>query len=225
MLRPYVPDGISPETICQQKGNICCMSYNPDRYHRRSIRLKSYDYSQTGAYFVTICALDRECVFGEIADGQMRLNPLGEIVQACWHCLPQHFWYLELDAFVIMPNHVHGIIELNGVGAQHAAPLPGGLRPNVPPGSLGAIVRSFKSAVSKQINESRGAPGTPIWQRNYYEHIIRNEDELRRICQYIVDNPAQWVLDRENPANPAVGAQHAAPLRGDIDDLLGAIRP
>jgi REP element-mobilizing transposase RayT len=197
------------------------MSYNPDKYHRRSTRLKGYDYSQTGAYFVTVCSLERGFVFGKIAEGQMRLNPLGEIVQACWRCLPQHFWHLELDAFVLMPNHVHGIIVFNGVGAQHAAPLPH----NVTPGSLGAIVRSFKSAATKRINDGRGTPGAPIWQRNYYEHIVRNEDELHRIRQYIVNNPLQWALDRENPANPAAGAQHAAPLRDDIDDLLGGIRP
>ncbi len=224
MLRPYVPDGISPETICQQRGDICCMSYNPGRYHRRSIRLKSYDYSQTGAYFVTVCTLDRECVFGEIADGQMRLNPLGEIVQACWRSLPQHFSHLELDVIVIMPNHVHGIIVLNGVGAQHAAPLHRHPHTNVPPGSLGAIVRSFKSAASKQINELRTPPGTPLWQRNYYEQIVRNADELHSIRQYIVNNPLQWALDRENPAVAGVGAQHAAPLRDDIDDLLGGTR-
>jgi REP element-mobilizing transposase RayT len=196
-----------------------------DKHRRRSIRLQGYDYSQAGAYFVTVSTHDKECLFGEIADGEIKLNAFGEVAQASWYELPQHFSYLGLDVFVIMPNHVHGIIVLNGVGAQHAAPPRGGLRPNVQAGSLGAVVRSFKSAVSKQINELQGTPGMPVWQRNYYEHVIRNAEELHRIRQYIVNNPLQWALDRENPAVAGVGAQHAAPLRDDIDDLLGGIWP
>jgi len=212
-------------TTFQQKANICRVSYNPHRHHRRSIRLKGYDYSQAGGYFVTVCSQNRDCVFGEIADGQIRLNVFGEIVQACWYDLPRHHSRVELDAFVIMPNHVHGIIVLKGVGAQHAAVIQGHAQTNVPPDTLGAIVRSFKSAVTKQINELQGTPGTLMWQRNYYEHTIRNSEELGRIRQYIVNNPAQWALDRENPAVAGVGAQHAAPLRDDINDLLSGIQP
>lgn len=94
-----------------------------DKYRRRSIRLKGYDYSQTGSYFVTVCSWNRECMFGDIIDDQMKLRAFGEIVQACWYDLPRHHSQVGLDAFVVMPNHVHGVVVLQGLGAQHAAPL------------------------------------------------------------------------------------------------------
>jgi putative transposase len=189
------------------------MSYDPSKSHRHSIRLRGYDYTQAGAYFVTIVARNRECLFGEVVGGEMRVNACGEIVVACWDALPMHFPAVELDAFVVMPNHVHGIILIGGestdygrggvsgtpVGAQHAAPLPDLSHHNVDPGSLGAIVRSFKSGATKRINEMRGAPGAPVWQRNYFEHIIRNEKSLNAIRGYIVGNPGNWAHDEENP--------------------------
>ncbi len=182
------------------------MTYNPDIHHRRSIRLRDYDYSSAGAYFVTIHAGNREGLFGSVTDGDMRLNNFGVVVDECWRAIPTHFPSVELDEFVTMPNHFHGIIILDvpskPVGAQHAAPqftTPG--HANVMSGSLGAIVRSFKSAASKRINEIRNDPGGPVWQRNYYERIIRNDHELERIREYIVNNPLQWDDDSDNPMN------------------------
>ena len=166
--------------------------YNPEKRHRRSIRLRGWDYTRSGAYFVTICAHNGECLF---EDPMLR-----RVVETMWRHIPCHFPHVRLDEFVVMPNHVHGIIWIvdKPVGAQHAAPLQAG-HTNVAPGSLSAIVRSFKSAVTKRINEIRNTPGAPVWQRNYYEHIVRSEDELRRIREYIHLNPLKWELDRENP--------------------------
>ena len=177
------------------------MCYDPERHHRRSIRLKGYDYTQPGAYFVTICTYDRRCLFGRIVDGAMRLNLFGKIVRDEWFKTSQVRQNVVLypHEFVVMPNHIHGIIRIVGnlVGAQRrCAPT---CRINVTPGSLGAIVRAFKSATTRRINQIRNTLGQPVWQRDYYEHIIRNEDELDRIRGYIVDNPPRWHLDRENP--------------------------
>jgi REP element-mobilizing transposase RayT len=169
---------------------------------RRSIRLPAYDYTRLGSYFVTICARDGECLFGKIIKNRMALSEMGQIVADCWHQIPAHFPHVELDVFVVMPNHVHGILMI--VRATHASPLPqtqtSSLRPCGPrKGSLGAIVGSFKSAVTRHINQSRNTSGNSVWQRNYYEHAIRNEIALNRIRDYIQTNPTRWALDRENP--------------------------
>ncbi|MDO8750717.1 MAG: transposase [Dehalococcoidia bacterium] len=173
-----------------------------ESHHRRSIRLPKYDYSLPGAYFITICTFQRLPLFGEIANGEMRLTPHGHAAQDCWRSLADHFSIVTLDAFVVMPNHVHGVLLLTSVGAQHAAPLPQQpSKPHVAPHSLGAFVRGFKSAVTREVNALRQFPGVPVWQRNYYEHIIRDDDELNRIRQYIIDNPSKWNEDENNPAN------------------------
>ncbi len=188
------------------------MRYDPQKHHRRSIRLKGYDYTQAGAYFITIVTKDRACLFGEVVEDDMRLSPMGIIVQECWLAIPDHFPHAVLDEFVVMPNHVHGIIVLNEtekVGARHATPRPPAAPrpPAVPrpeqfgkpvPGSIPTIVRSFKSAATKCINEYRGTPGAPVWQHNYYEHIIRTEESLNCIREYILTNPLRWHLDRQN---------------------------
>jgi putative transposase len=161
-----------------------------------------------------MCTHQREDLFGEIVEGVMRLNEFGHIVVECWEAIPRHFPHVECDAFVVMPNHIHGIVVIVDapkpgnstsdvpVGAQHAAPLQttnrSNSRPNVAPGSLGAIVRSFKSAVTKRTNRLRQVEGAPVWQRNYYERIIRNERELNAYRDYILNNPAQWEFDRDN---------------------------
>ena len=203
------------------------MKYNPNIHHRRSIRLKGYDYSQPGAYFITICTANRACLFGEVVDGNMQLNPMGHIARQCWLAIPDHFPNTALDEFIIMPNHVHGIIwivekpnvENNDandaivgathaiVGATHASPLrknAPNANPNPPRGpkrqSICAIVGSYKSAVTKRINERRNTPGATVWQRNYYEHVIRNDESLNRIRQYLLENSIRWHLDQENPA-------------------------
>jgi len=175
------------------------MKYDPARHHRRSIRLKGYDYTQAGAYFVTICTQDRMCLFGEIVDGEMRLNDAGEIVAWTWHDMPNHISNVQLDAFVVMPNHVHGIIVITdpvvavvvGAGSEPAPTKSYGLP---------EIVRQFKTFSARRINDLRGTQGTPVWQRNYYEHIIRDEESLNRIREYILNNPSRWEMDQENPS-------------------------
>jgi len=188
------------------------VTHAPPLHRRRSIRLKGYDYTRAGAYFVTICTKDRACLFGDVAAGVMRLNQMGHIVRQCWLAIPDHVPHVLLDEFVVMPNHVHGIIVIvstDTVGAthasppQHASPLQNHDTPTRPRGpqrqSVGSIVGSFKSAATKRINEQRGTPGAPVWQRDYFEHIIRNDESLNRIREYILNNTLQWALDRENP--------------------------
>ena len=205
------------------------MPYNPNIHHRHSIRLKGYDYTQQGAYFVTICTHQRNCLFGEIVDGEMKLNTNGEIARGSWLSIPRHFQNVELDEFVIMPNHLHGIIlivnnaevefsEVEGealaisndqnqqnLSRQCFAPTVNtgetikinGTKPQ----SLAAIIQNYKSVSTRQINRINKAQGSVIWQRNYYEHIIRDEEALNNIRQYIFNNPINWVEDKENPAN------------------------
>ncbi len=182
------------------------MKYDPDKYHRRSIRLKGYDYSEAGAYFVTICTQGRECLFGDIVDGEMRLNDHGEIIEKYWEDLSTHYSCIESDEFVIMPNHFHGIIVI--VGAQFIAPFDcDTINQNKKQGAInraptvGEIVRAFKARCTHAINHIRTTPGTSLWQCNYYEHIIRNEEEINRIRKYISENPAKWTEDENNPAN------------------------
>jgi putative transposase len=175
------------------------MTYNSEIHHRRSIRLKGYDYSQAGAYFLTVCSWNKECLFGEIKDGEILLNEYGEIGMKCWDTIPDHFPHFKTDEFIIMPNHVHGIVFM--VGARHAVPLQTIAEQFAKPvpGSLPTMIRSFKSSVTKQINQIRNTPGTPVWQRNYYEHIIRDDRELQAIREYIRYNPLKWNEDEENP--------------------------
>jgi REP element-mobilizing transposase RayT len=167
---------------------------------RKRLRLADYDYSEVGAYFVTMCAKDREHLFGEISNGVMCLNMFGETVQECWNSLPKHYSLMELDAFVVMPNHVHGIIVIvDPVGSIHESTLPKTIverRAMLLP----KIVGRFKMNSAKRINERRGTPGVPVWQRNYFEHIIRNDKSLHRIREYIAANPQRWQYDNENVA-------------------------
>jgi REP-associated tyrosine transposase len=193
-----------------------------ERGRRRSIRLRGYDYSQVGAYFVTICTEDRECVLGEVVAGEMRRNDAGAIALAVWSDLPRHYTHVQVDAFVAMPNHVHGIIVLTddvdadvGVGAVGAGlkpartepaptePAPTEPAPTEPAPTerrhgLPEVVRAFKTFSARGINELRGTPGVRVWQRNYYEHIIRSAASLEQIRTYIETNPERWLLDREN---------------------------
>ncbi len=171
------------------------MRFNLDRHHRRSIRLPGYDYSQPGAYFVTIVTQAREALFGEVVEGQMLLSTYGEIVQGEWLRTSQIRREIEQDEFIVMPNHLHGIVvirEGEPVGAHGHAPL------HRAPRSLGTLVGGFKSAVTRRINEIRHTPRVLVWQRNYYEHVIRGERDLAAVRQYIADNPAKWARDPEN---------------------------
>lgn len=177
------------------------------RRNRRSIRLRGYDYSRAGAYFVTICAQHRKCLFGDIVDGKLVFNENGQIVLSVWHGLTNHYSHVELDAFVVMPNHVHGIIVLHDDNIGGGGGVGAGFKPaptvkptrTVKRHVLSEIIRGFKTFSARRINEMRESPGTPVWQRNYYEHIIRNDGELNRIREYIENNPTNWETDRENP--------------------------
>ncbi|MGB7442547.1 MAG: transposase [Coleofasciculaceae cyanobacterium] len=201
------------------------MKFNPEKHHRRSIRLKGYDYTQPGAYFITICTYQRQYLFGEIIAGTMHLNLTGQIVQTCWKNLSKHFPFIELDAFTIMPNHLHGIIiiaetkpNLNtNVGEKHlrpnilnqsennsanASPFTDKLPPKgTQPQSLGAIIQNFKSTSTRKNNRINKNSGKILWQRNYYEQIIRGDEQsLHHIQQYITDNSQNWREDKENLA-------------------------
>jgi putative transposase len=150
----------------------------PESRSRRSIRLRGYDYALAGAYFVTIVTRDRQCLFGDIVDGQTRLNLWGKIAQDEWQKSAQIRKEIELDTFVVMPNHIHGIIVITDAPGRPTGRSP--LQSGPTKRSLGAFVGGFKSAITKRIGELRGLPRTPVWQRNYYEHVIRNEGSLHR---------------------------------------------
>ena len=185
---------------------------NPMQHRRRSIRLPGYDYVQPGAYFVTICTHKYAPLFGQVIEEKIVLNAYGEIVREEWLHTAELRDNIELDAFVVMPNHTHGIIIIiDNVGATRWVAPDEDQQPNLrashrlaptnrqrgpKSGSLGAIIGQLKSVATKRINSVRGTPGAPVWQRNYYEHIIRTADALDRIREYITDNPARWAEDR-----------------------------
>ena len=178
----------------ETRSYVDLMGLNSDFHSRRSPRLEGYDYSLNGAYFVTICAHNHASLFGEILNGEMRLNNLGEIVKTSLLDLPCHYRHIDLDTFSIMPNHIHVLISFPGVGA--------GLRParnaKEMPQGLPEIIRALKSFSSRGINQICKTPGNQVWQRGYYEHIVRKEDDLNRIREYIEYNPARWAEDEEN---------------------------
>lgn len=169
------------------------MKFDHNVHNRHSIRLKGYDYVQAGGYYVTLVTLWRECLFGEVIDGEMRLSPLGQIVDECWQSIPKHFPDVELGACVVMPNHIHGIIIIHENDEVVKTP------PVPKRGSLGAILGTTKMAVTRRAK--RDLKSGNIWQRNYYEHIIRDQADWEHISAYIADNPLNWVDDQENPAN------------------------
>jgi putative transposase len=200
----------------------------PEESGRRSIRLRGYDYSQVGGYYITIVSSGRECLFGEVVEGNIVLNRFGQIAKTQWERLPRRFHHIELGEFVVMPNHIHGIIYIvdgrgTAVGGRGTAELgeafdyesirraPTGdeTTRHAPtteqfgkpiPGSIPTIIRSYKSAVALRVNLSRQTRDNPVWQRNYYEHVIRNQADYERIAGYILDNPVNWNQDDENPA-------------------------
>jgi REP element-mobilizing transposase RayT len=216
------------------------MKYDPGIHHRRSIRFRGYDYSQPGAYFVTLCTHEKKHLFGEIVEGEMKLNESGEMLRVFWNHLPRRYSDVQLDSFVVMPNHIHGIVV---VGAIRESPL----QKTDDPRDVGAIhelprdereqegrfvnrpyqkraihesplrrrmllpkaIGYFKMKTARRINELCGTRGAPVWQRNYYEHIVRNEDELGKIREYIATNPLRWLADPEN-----------AEREGDLPDML-----
>jgi putative transposase len=195
--------------------------------NRKSIRLKGYHYSQPGHYFITICTHQRAHLFGKITRGKMVLNAMGVVADECWRAVPDHYPNVRLDEFVVMPNHVHGVLQIGEtVGAIQESP------PNVGANAHGAIrelplqdrrnmtlvkiIGRFKMNSAKQINILRQMIGVPVWQRNYYEHIVRDDGALNKIRQYIRNNPAQWAEDDYNTV--AVRAIHELPLRMPLKD-------
>ena len=181
------------------------MKYNPEIHHRRSIRLKGYDYTQPGAYFVTICTYHRDQIFGEVINGEMKLSVLGEIVYQEWFRSAEIRKEIQIfeDEMAVMPNHVHGINWIvESVGADGVRPTKQDARRaslRRAPRSLGSFIAGFKASVTSRAGRELHMTG--IWQRNYYEHIIRNDHELNNIRWYIVNNPLNWQLDRDNAQN------------------------
>jgi REP element-mobilizing transposase RayT len=194
------------------------MPYDPKIHRRRSIRLRGYDYSQPGKYSVTICTQNKEHLFGQVVEGEMHRNELGEYVALCWEWLAGQYSYVNLDEWTVMPNHLHGIIVItDGRGASRSAPTKtgvvdqgasrtaptktgvvdqGGSRTApVKRKTLGRLVGAFKTVSTDRFNEMHGTPGAQLWQRDFYDHIIRNEDELNKIREYIRTNPLQWDTD------------------------------
>jgi putative transposase len=195
------------------------------RHHRRSIRLKGYDYTRAGAYFITIVAQHRRCLFGEIVDGTMRRNDAGDMVQRVWDAIPEHYPGTDIDTFALMPNHFHAIIVLVGAaprGRPHDddQTMAGQARGPAPTDtvvatggalSLGDVVHRFKSMTTQRYADGVRQSGWPpfpvhLWQRNYFEHIIRDEASLHRIREYIAMNPLRWAEDPENPERPGAPA-------------------
>ena len=204
---------------------------NPRAHPRHSIRLSGYDYRLPGAYFITIVSWHRERLFGEVVEGNLKLNSIGMIIEKEWRRLVNYFPYIKLDTFVVMPNHFHGIILIevdykaivratrlsasntrgtNEILADQMIDNLGGSpqqarRPHGPPtNSLGAMIGQFKSRATKRIWTLPGMNRHPIWQRNYYEHIIRNEQEYQRIVQYIESNPLHWQEDQLHSFLPGI---------------------
>lgn len=212
------------------------MPYDPFKHHRRSIRLKGYDYSQAGAYFVTMCTQNRECLFGEIVNGEMQLNDAGAMIVKWWDKLSSKFPTFDPDAFVVMPNHIHCIVIITDVGAIDGVTVDVGVplrgRPDdgqigqphraapTDKPTLGDIIDWFKTmATNEYIRGVKQLGWKPfdkkVFQRNYYEHIVRNERELNAIREYIQNNPANWAADMDNLKNVR---QLSAPKI--IDDYL-----
>ena len=171
------------------------------KYRIESTRLKDYDYSRNGAYFVTICTKNSRHLFGSIVDQKLIPNRQAEVVTECWLDLPAHYTNCVLDKFIIMPNHVHGIIIMDNEIVET------GLKPVSTAGrvaksySLSEIIRGFKTFSARKINEYQNTRGKAFWQSRFFDHIIRNREELKRIRQYIIENPLKWELEKNNHEN------------------------
>jgi len=221
------------------------MKYNPEIHHRRSIRLKGYDYTQPGAYFVTFCTYQRDEIFGSVINGEMKLSALGEIVRTEWLRSAEIRKEIQIfdDEFIIMPNHLHGINWIVNVGADGVRPDSGaqpnnGRMPSAPtqnqdahraslrrvPRSLGSFIAGFKASVTSRARRELNMTG--IWQRNYYEHVIRNDRELHNIRWYIINNPLNWQLDRDNAQNTRKLSppEQVDEYIKDIEDLILKIK-
>ncbi len=176
------------------------MAYDPKKHHRHSIRLRNYDYASAGAYYVTICSFRRECLLGDVVDGNMVLNSYGHLAAAVWLWLEDRYPYVRLDAWVLMPNHMHGVLVILADAEQDGRRGGSRTAPTHQRKSLGRLVGAFKTVSTKHINILRDTPGMPVWQRNYHERVIRNGAELQRIRAYIGMNPARWPEDDNHPS-------------------------
>jgi len=173
------------------------MAYNPEIHHRQAIRLKNYDYSQAGAYFITICTKQKQCIFGDIKNGQMRFNHLGSIADQYWQEIPQHFPNITLDVYVIMPNHLHGILWIIESSQNANKNRKFG---NIVSTSISSVIRSYKAIITKKINKICDSQGVAsVWQGRYHEKIISDEQTLQNTRNYIINNPLNWDRDQDNP--------------------------
>jgi putative transposase len=163
-------------------------------FRRRSIRLPEYDYSKAGAYYITICSHNKKLIFGKIIDGEIIPSKIGILVEQHLKEIPDHFENVFIDDYIIMPNHIHFILSI--VGVQNFEPLRNEYQ-KIIPRSIGSIIRAYKASVTKRCKKEEYK--NKIWQRNYFEHIIRNQEDHYRIREYIQNNPLQWELDEENP--------------------------
>lgn len=173
------------------------MRYNPELHHRRSIRLREWDYATPGAYAVTLCTYGRAHLFGKVADGKIELSDTGRMIQCVWLGLPEHLPGLQPDSFVIMPNHIHAIVLLGTAGqAEGRGQSPART-------SLSDLVRRFKTLTTRLCGRGR------LWQRNDYEHIVRNDEDLIHARRYIEENVARWATDPENLGRNTAGGRRA----------------
>jgi putative transposase len=192
-LRPS-PVGAVHEPPPSDQRNLTFMT--PFFKNRRSLRLSEYDYSQSGAYFITICVRNRRPLLGTIMNNQMQLNSCGKIAETSWQWLSQAYDYVELDDWIVMPNHFHGIILISPDCRGGSRTAPTGDYKIKP---LGRLIGAFKTTSTKQINSIHATGAASFWQRNFYEHVIRDDHALNRIREYVTTNPLRWNLDRENP--------------------------
>lgn len=162
---------------------------------RKSVRLKGYDYRRAGTYFITICTYGRAEVLGHVHDREVRLSREGQVAEEAWLWLEKRYDYVQLDEYVVMPNHLHAILNIVDSPTSRRRTAADGQKRK----PLGQLVGAFKTVTTNQVNALRAASGLPLWQRNYYEHIIRTEESLGSIRSYIASNPLNWMLDPENP--------------------------
>ena len=176
------------------------MDYEPARPRRRSLRLQGYDYAKAGAYFVTVVTQDRLCLFGEVVDGEARLNEAGWLVADTWRWLETRYPFVVLDEYVVMPNHMHGLLAIldedGDAGDSRIAPAGEG---GAGRKDLGSLIGAFKTVAVKRVNVAHGASGRRLWRRNFYDRVVRSEEDMDRIRAYIRDNPLRWELDADNP--------------------------
>jgi putative transposase len=176
--------------------------FDPEIHHRRSVRIPGYDYSAEGMYFITICVDGRRCLFGDVVEDVLELNDVGRVIDATWRWLAEQYDHVELGPYIVMPNHVHGIILLtSGEGVSRNAPTISSVSetirsPEKPRKPIGQLVGAFKTVSTKKINVLCGTPGAVLWQRNYWEHVVRNEKSFEEIARYIDNNPRTWYEDK-----------------------------